>query len=698
MNEQKTLPLMKHLLWKEYMKRIFLLLVFLLPFLLSADEGADFTEGSAESSLASIYGLPETNLMGVNVIEGDYNYSCIDFNLPGSDSLIFQRIYSSSQKYVEGFSHGWTHNLSSMVTTYSTGRMYKPYPVPEEKPIHKAHELHIALTGSLSGSVPFSTKIEDINKEIKVGSKIWSKGVTNCNRGYISGRTNLKNLKAKYSETGVEIISPDGTQHIHTAVSWDNEDPYFSKNSLTETKKTNGTRRTYTNLSTKLQEVNTLTHNNLIANQIQFEHPRIHYEVVRYNDNKWDFTISGLSKDGKSAKYHMYCRKAHIDTNPVERKNYQLSMSAFESSHLPYENYKYREGHDGYDLLTERSGAHHRTLINYYVKHDQIPLFGREPERVRRSTDNVRGLVKNIQVAVKNSTDLQTAFRFAYHQEKKTRDAFTDVYNSHDHLTRFHYSKEDFRLNCVEKYAGTSERSVYRRDRLQFGAVSTPLEGDLLFKTVENGKCEIHYGESYAYDDRGNVLKKKCHFRTFKDSQASPISQEKGKRLIGGEIKSTVYTYNDLNLPTSEEDGKTNTLFSYHTRKGKLTNLPQSKLIKKGQKILLREFCEYDKNAACTLKIEDDGSGESAKDLTGVHCRKTTRMINRDGNFAGLPLEIDLWSSNGEKEKRISRTVLKYDSHGYVKNEKLYDANNQFVYELNKVRDLQGNIISDPHG
>ncbi len=665
----------------------------MLPILLFAETSIS-TESeileSAHTPLTTLYGAPETNILGVNVINGDYSYSCIDFDLPGSDPLIFQRTYCSSQNRLKSFFHGWSHNLSSSAKTYSL-----------------SENLHVILSGSLSGEIPFRTEIDNRHEVLKINRDIFKKGITNSAKGQISGRMNVKNMRVKYSGIGITVINPDGTEHRHRKDIYRTEQPeYYSENRLVETIKPNGMKTTYDSMTLLTNNVQSLTHNNVTSNQIKFNCPNYREILSKRKLKEADFSVTGSSDDGKTAKYTFNSRKKLVRLRDHGKKEgFIISMSAFESSHFPSESYRYMDRDDGHDILTERTGEHHKTTIDYYNRGDKVVMINGESEEISPS-HIARNRVKKISVAVNNSEDIQPLRHFAYHKDKESKDAFTDVYNNEQHLTRFHYSTKNYRLNCVEKYEGNATYSVYRRDRLQYGTKLTPLEGDLLFKTIESSDGTVHLGENFDYDERGNVLKRKLHYRRFTDFKSHSISAKenpfsKGNhRLKGGEIKATTYTYNQLNLPTSEDDGKLKTFLTYHERNGKETNLLESKLIQTNQNIKKREFYEFDGNAGCTLKIEDDGITNTSKDLTGVKHRKTTHYINRKGRFAGLPLEIDVWGSNGQEEKRICRTVLEYDSHGHVEKEFYYNANNEFAYLIHKVRDLQGNITCeiDPLG
>ncbi|MBA3602345.1 MAG: RHS repeat-associated core domain-containing protein [Parachlamydiaceae bacterium] len=657
----------------------FALFLLLFPLQLFSDASSISTESeileSAHTPLTSIYGVPATNVFGVNVINGDYHYSCVDFDLPSSDSLILKRTYSSSRFKCGGFGHGWSHNATGSVMSYSTD--YNKF-------------FHAVTSGTLSGELPFKTEMEKKHEPLKINTAILEKGITNCGKGEISGRTNVKNILATYSFEGTHVKNGDGTENFYRKFQTDDD---VTRSCLANTKKPNGLELTYNNQGHTLLSVQALTHQKEFSNQIKFTYPS---NMTKHVANKKPFEIKGVSDDGKNVTYLLKFHELH-----PQCPQQNVLISKVESNFFPTEYYSYTDPkpENGPEKLKERYGSQHKIAIDYYKKGDTVSLYGIKPEDVKKSKF-VRNRVKQICVAVDGSQDLKPVCRFAYHKNKQTKDAFTDVYTAYNHLTRFHYSAKNYRLNCIENYKGKNKRSIYRRERLEFGAKSTPLEGDLLYKTVEDADGVVHFGENYDYDDRGNILKKKLIFRSYTETKVHPITVKvnhasKGNsRLKGGEVKTTSYTYNTLNLPTSEYDGKLKTIIEYQTLDGKDTNLPKSVLVKHDAKTLKRKFYEFDKNAGCTLRIEDNGSRSTAEDMTSVTCRKIARIVNRNGTFAGLPLEVDTWGSNEKEEKRIFRATYDYDSHGYVEKESYYDSNNKFAYELHKIRDIRGNILS----
>lgn len=669
-----------------------LLFLFLFPSLLFSESTvAKETEilNSLDTPLTTLYGVPETNIYGVNVINGNYNYASVDFNLPAADPMILQRSYSSSNYQSRAFYSHWTHNLSGAINAYVSSQ-----------------HVHVVASGALTGEIPFKkkTKAINLNHQLTLNGQILSKGVTNCGSGMISGRNNIKNMKVIYDPfSGGLLKNSDGSEHLYCMIIPYNESTNESINILKRTTKLNGLVTTYDLADEhRLDNVKNLNSNGNAANTINF----IHYNLdgVPFSDLGFkklfkmkkeleSFLMEATSKDKKTACYFFKLIKPHkkcpTDVNVL--------MTKFESSHLPWESYGYTDSNFGPEKLARLKGEHHQTEIDYYKKEDPVRLPGGSFETV--SSDHIAlGRVKTIRVAVKDSKDMQTLCRFAYFKNKSTKQAYTDVYQN-KHFTRYRYSTRDYRLSCIERFQGTSLDSIYCKERLQFGDEKTPLEGDLLYKSVENSNGRIHFGENYDYDEHGNVLIHNAHYRQLTGAGIHPITPKSMRingffrgSLAGGEIKTTSFTYNHQNLPTSEENGRLKILLTYH---GETDLLASKFMIEKGH-TKRREFYEFDENAGCKLKIEDDGSGNSHKNLTNIHLRKVTRFKNRENTFAGLPTEIDEWgSSHWEKERRIARTVLKYNSHGYVEARERYNASNQLTYITQYVRDIQGNITDE---
>jgi YD repeat-containing protein len=660
---------------------LFFLLIMLLPRLLLANlpTQKEILQ-SPDTPLATLYGFPETNICGVNVINGDYNYAPIDFNLPGADPLIFQRLYSSSNCKSNSNSsfYLWNHNHHSLTQR-------------KKSRLDKLH-CYITVSGGLSGHLPFRKKRHKSRVYYKVNREIFKKGVTNCGQGKISGRSNIKNIKVYYWKDGdLEVEYPDGAIHYYSGNNTPRRRPLYYLEGII---KPNGVEIIYSSDKLILNSIQLLNDKQGLSNKISFKNVPTPDEYQDYKDNEIPFSIESKTFDGKTAQYHFRSDERH-----------KILLRKFESSHLPTEHYDYTHPYDGSPRLEDRYGKQHRVKIDYYQKGDLVDFHDYYSQEIDSLSHHARHRVKKIEVAVNGPDDLRTIAHFAYYRDREKYFNFTDAYDEYNHLTRFYYTRYHYRLSMMEKFR--PDFSILRREQQFYGKTYSALEGDLVARTVEDFDDTIHYGENYLYDQYRNIIKKNCRYRRFTDLQAYPISIEGPQlplqtwhplahiHLEGGEVKSTLYTYNELNLPTSEDDGRLKAFFSYHERNGKATSLLKSKLIKENTTIIKREFFEFDGNAGCTLKIEDNGSGDSPDDLTDVHLRKITKFINRANTFAGLPLEIEEWGADKENERRIARTVLHYDMHGYVEKELYYDAENQFAYEIQKIRDLQGNITCE---
>lgn len=462
---------------------MYLLLFFLalLPTILFAGQSSISSESeilnSPHTPLTTLYGVPDTNIFGVNVINGDYSYSSVDFDLPGADPLIFHRTYCSSNYQYRAFYHTWTHNHCGLVNSYKS----------------KKH-LHVIISGALSGEIPFRQNLKDKEQILYINRDILEKGVTNCGQGEISGRSNIKNMEVTYWTNAIDVRNADGTEHCYYRAVDANEINGGSLDYLGKKTKPNGVVTVYKAEGYLLNEAVLLTHENKPANWISFNHPG-HKKLKKIV--KRPFSIEGSSSDGRTARYFFNWHKKH----PQSEDKANILMSKFESSHLPVEHYSYTDPNDGAEKLKNLQGEHHRTKIDYYQKGDKVHPYGLYPQEV--SSDHIaRNRVKKIEVAVSALQDLQTIFQFAYYKNRDTKKAFTDVYNQHNHLSRFHYSTKDYRLNCVEKYKGTSDYTLYCRERLSFGEKDTSLVGDLLFKTVEKPDGTVSSQISAMADSR----------------------------------------------------------------------------------------------------------------------------------------------------------------------------------------------------
>lgn len=636
---------------------------------------------SPQNPLASIYGVPETNIYGVNVINGEYHFSVVDFYLPGSDPLVLQRSYSTGSTQRRAFFEGWTHNLCSRIEEFRSEK-------------HK----HAISRGSLSGEIPFSVRSNPNgsfrNHHCKLNKAVLRKGVTNCGMGEISGRTNLKNSMIdleRSAKFNIRQTNGDGTIHIHYL---DVDEEAYKIYSLCGTEKPTGCTADYITSAYMLQRVQQFDWNGKTTQGLISDYDWKDADKAVQKLKSFHFKIN--SEEGRKTTYHFKPYKKNINKNFSRT----ICLKRVESSHAPTEWYHYtkQEGEIPKKIY-ERCGESHRTQILYYKKGDKVRLKD-EKSTIDSKKHVAYERVKQINVAVSDYQEPIRKCSFAYSENKKAKTALTDVYDHDNFLNRYNYSTRDYRLRTIERFRGNTSYELYRIDRLRWGNEDSLNESNLLCHTIQDGSDRIHFAEQFEYDERGNVVRKRNHFRRTTSLKEHPIEWS-GKGVVGGEVRTILARFNTLNLPVYEDDGRIITETSYlrrynPKRKKKMNTSLVSKRLRKGaQGLFNREFFDYDETTGCTLHIEDDGSGENLDDLTNVRFRKIKRQSSKKGLFAGLPLEISQsgWDSSSREEKLIKRTEIEYDHYGFEKIVRCYDCNNTFVYAIEKNCDIQGNVL-----
>lgn len=189
------------------------------------------------------------------------------------------------------------------------------------------------------------------------------------------------------------------------------------------------------------------------------------------------------------------------------------------------------------------------------------------------------------------------------------------------------------------------------------------------------------YKKSYEYDAYGNPI-----LETFIGDLTGEGAQETftTKRTFSQEGR-------HLLLQEETEDGKV-ICFSYLPH----TNLIASKLIKQGEKILLRSFFVYDDCNNLIQTISDDGISEDKNDLSSVTQRTSTAYaLRQSAPFLHMPeWAIDAYWENG-LEKPLKKRHFIYDSDGNIAQEEIYDANGEWRYTLSKIYNERGDILSE---
>lgn len=151
------------------------------------------------------------------------------------------------------------------------------------------------------------------------------------------------------------------------------------------------------------------------------------------------------------------------------------------------------------------------------------------------------------------------------------------------------------------------------------------------------------------------------------------------------------YTPNHLMAWKKEPSGRI-TRFSYLDS----TDLLASRFTCEGDKILLREFFEYNADRILIQTIQDDGSGSDPHDMTGVterHIKRTTLL--KSSPHINLPENIEELYLEKDGERLLRKTVLAYNKQGKITSQDIHDSNGQLRYRLVHEYDDKGRLISE---
>ena len=236
----------------------------------------------------------------------------------------------------------------------------------------------------------------------------------------------------------------------------------------------------------------------------------------------------------------------------------------------------------------------------------------------------------------------------------------------------YHFSKN----LLISKIQYFDENSDLKKEKVFFW------DNKNWLKSIElrNEHEKIFYKKAFEYDRFGNPT-----LETFI-----------GDLTGSGEMDSTwtkrTFSDDGKNLLQREEKehGKV-TCFSYLNG----TNLLTSKLIQDENKIIRREFWNYDDCHNLLEKVLDDGKSESPDDWTGVTERhKTSYKLRSAAPFLHMPeWVIETYFDSGN-EKLLKKSHLIYDDCGNVIQEEVYDANENLAYTIEKTYNERGDLLS----
>jgi RHS repeat-associated protein len=677
------------------MRRWLSLWLCLWPFFLVI--GAPSIQYEEAPSVATTEGVP-SNLVNqsVCVISGEYTDSVLDVVLPGPESLVIQRHYSS--KSPGSFGHSWSFNHRENLI-FGEAIYDKDEPIPVWL---------ICLRQPSGAQLDYIyPKSKDISKKKHLSFQLLvPKGMTN-GANHLSGQTNLKNQAVHFYPENQKIvsISGSGSRSTFVPIDYDEEDGLVMWRQETE-EKANGSLYTY---ECKPKDLTKLSRIICQSKKMGTRYSYVKFEQVDASEEHPIVAIK--TSDGRHLKYHFkrhrYKRteKTRTTKDTYHITNYYLSK--VDHPYAPHEHYEYEEKELSKDLqlvCKKRPGGRF-VAIDYY--HRGINRVGGLVGCITIDDDDDYRLdrVKKLQAPVGTDQTPITTHRFVYHCKlkkhkkdgrKELQEGTTDVYDAYDHLTRYAYD-DSHRLSSITRYQGGSDEAPYTKESFLWGKNDSPQEGNLLGKIFKDGQGHVHHARYFTYDAYGNVLTSSlCGRLTGLSAPDIVLDASKHPISNGYECESKSYTYSEdgLNLVLSETDSNGKTIF-YDYING--TDHLRAKYVAYEGQIQLREFYFYDDHFVLIRKITDDGKSPAVDDLTGVTERHLTDIQPRKSTPFGLPenMQESCLDLTTGQQKLIRGTHFDYSPQGRLLKQDIFDANGQLAYTLTWEYDDHGNVISE---
>ncbi len=663
----------------------------LVPVLLAAETQTNLPHAEVE-------GDPSGVVAGcVNAITGTYSESEVDIAIAGSEPLSLQRFYCSADWTDGMLCHGWTYNHARTACLTREG----PYYLIKASEATGGAVSYIGLWGSVrKGRTTqkkdyYATPDRGMHADQRLSE--WQKGLTNTGTGEISGRTNLKNQIAYYhphkrvSEEKLLVHLCHGGERTFKRFDqpqwggYSDELPIYFQ--LTEERRTNGSLVTYEYLRqqkqvgrwdlinirmSKIQLFN--SSGNRLLGSLTFDHSE---------HNPPNEKVTVRANDGREVTYK-FCNSASNRTylSEVVRPNAPPLTYAY----LPYEQDKSTE------KVCSRSLPEGRfQQIEYYLPGDN--WVGDQKVRVEavNKPDIRRDRVRLLKAPVGSDDSPVLTHRFFY------QNGFTDVRDASNHKTLYHYG-DDQRLQRIEHYLGNSDATYtkYFSDKLFWGKEAHHQHTNLLNRALCEADGTVRSCRYLQYDGQHNVVAEHILGNLSGNNTIAPQLNGEGHPLENGCERYTVNrTYLDtpLRLLQSEllPNGRKTTLKYWQQ-----TDLPEAKCVGDGQRILSREFHDYDENRVLIKTFIDDGSGQTVNDHTDVSVRKITYFVqDPKAPCIGLPMRIDehYYDTNTKTEHSLGFVTNSYTREGWIKECAHHDAEGELRYVLQWDYDSMGNPI-----
>ena len=606
------------------------------------------------SPLATIEGDPSAIVAGcVNVITGEFCDFQQDLVSVGTEPLILERSYSSSDSTIGELGFGWHFNHE--------GFCYKDH--PKNKFIWK---------GSFGTELQYS--LDDEKKILDV--ECLKNGLSNNATGVISAKTNFKNSFFR---------KKDPEKHFYTLYKGDGSRLLFKEKSdatyfLLKEEKPN-----LTSLIYSYDRKGCLQHLKLL-NQRNDERLALNFTYFDKDSFKHNPLLQVVSSDGQKATYSFKHLKKDVEKlllTTVERPNGSKEVYEYEHGHY---HHKGTPNPIFYDRVSKKTIDDGNFIsIDYYKpgQYENVTI-----ENGHAWLNRVHALYSPI------SSDAQPikSHTFQYNLPNGSNKAGAcGVYDAHKVKTDYHWDDE-LRLTHVMRY--TNAGSPYSMDRLFWGQTGSTSHGNIVSRVFSAG--ENLFCRCYFYDDRGNVLSEKIYGNlSGKNTQPLTIDSYGMPIENGCEKHEKFYLYDQspMNLLSAEAEGNRTKKYAYIPN----TDLVQMEFTVYNGQIVLRHRYFYDEDCAVTIEIIDNGFSEDPDNYLGATKCKWRFITPHKGTPCGVPDEIrEYWQNISTGEMHLEKRVVNtYTKEGWLASQHVFGTDNQYAYQLFWEYNARGQVTKE---
>ncbi len=655
------------------------------------------------SSVSALEGLPSSMVNGsVCAISGlcvDHN---VDFVLPGPETLVFERTYSSSPVACN-LGTGWNANHGGWLKIDRTN--------------YEEEDIWSCLIREASGARHFyKRKFEEKNYSSLPFKLVKSKGLTNGSAGEISGRTNCRNKHLVWYPKDKKVVCINGAKNLETFKFNENTKLHVKS----EEKKVNGTTYKYK------EHFDTFLHINKIEccnSWTKNRYSKVDIEYSMGTKDIDDLKILCKTSDNRTIDYgffvHRYTKKMTnylgVGGHKVHGKEefIQLYLSEVSNTSKPLERYSYtkRQYGDGLLLHKKKLPNDRYLTINYYThstnwsgsKAFKLENLGRDcigDVKVKKNKHRC-DRVCSLEAPAGTTKEPIMTHRFLYdfsdkedeNGQLKQSKGYTHVFDAYTHRKTYKYDSHQL-LTSISKYTGDYHFDLYSKEKFIWGEKSD--RGNLISRYLADKEGNIVFLRNYHYDKAGNILENRLYGcltgknknEILLDSHDSPRS---GSEY---EVEKCTYSKDGLNLLLSKEDSNgVQTLFVYRPNTDRLI----ARFLQYNDEIFSREFFEYDENLAVSRTIKDNGCTTVKNDLTGATKRSIVKYTNRTEVPVGLPEEEVhcYWDFKKQKLQQLKRVVSQYSIEGKLEKQEVYDAKDEWRYTKLWEFDAHGNVLRE---